>query len=153
MGLRNPQAVNRDQALAEKLADLERRLNQREALGGLQWLPLPLYAGWENLGSGWAPAAFAKDDNNMVHVRGVVRCNTTTVVNSTNASIGLLPENCRSTTHNMFLAHSSANKGNYRVDIYTSGAVFLAEECPTAPSTIEPSNWFSICGFEFPAGI
>ena len=43
----------------------------------LTWIPPTLLNGWENYGGAWVQAGYAKDDQGIVHVRGMIRNGTT----------------------------------------------------------------------------
>jgi len=82
---------------------------------------------WENLGGGWASAAYFKDAFGIVHIEGVIRA-----YGSLPARIFILPAGYRPAAGHIFIVtgrvagFSDADESNGRVDVSSNGDVFMS---------------------------
>jgi microcystin-dependent protein len=79
------------------------------------WADVPLEGAWQNYGSGYPPAQFAKDSLGNVELRGRARYGSLAV------PIGTLPEGFRPEYAEEFLVPCAA--GSARVEVHTDGRV------------------------------
>lgn len=83
------------------------------------WQVVPFQNGWVNYGSGYSPFGFFKDDNGVVHLRGLI---TNGASGSTYAS-ATLPLGYRPPYR--VLAQGQNSGGSVRIDINTSGQIIM----------------------------
>lgn len=85
----------------------------------LEWLPVTFENSWVNYGSPWAEAAFAKDEQGFVHLRGLVKNGTASTTMFT------LPLGYRSAADGsiIFVTHVGEPHAVGRIDVHSTGAV------------------------------
>ncbi len=93
---------------------------------------------WSNYGGVYAPAAYWKDANNIVHLRGVIAGGNAGTV------VFLLPLNLRPHTREIFGVGSNVSLG--RVDVDIDGSVY-------SMSTPGAGGFVSLSGITFLAGV
>lgn len=108
---------------------------------GEAWTEPTLTNSWVNYGGGWANAAYRKDAQGYVHLRGLIKSGTL------GSSAFLLPAGFRPAYTHMVLGHSNVNStwsiaNEGRIDITSSGSV--------VPHPTECTNtWVSLDGIIF----
>lgn len=85
------------------------------------WKALPLGPGWNDYGSGWATAAFRKDQLGRVHLRGLVTRGPG--VPAFGQVIGSLPEGYRPPAALLFVVATGETNAFGRVDVQPGGNI------------------------------
>jgi hypothetical protein len=90
-----------------------------------QWFDMTLQNGWLNYGNPHSVAGFRKDDNGVVHVRGLIKTGTTT----SGTTIATLPDGFRPTgTRNKSVNSTNGSTGSPgRVSISSAGDIKTGE--------------------------
>lgn len=99
------------------------------------WIAPTLLSSWLIFGSDWEDPAYAKDSQNIVHLRGLVRNGIIGV------TVFLLPAGYRPNKKLIFAVKDSTLVGG--VDVLSSGEVRFR--------TGTASNWVSLSGISFAA--
>ena len=128
----------------------------RDLIPTEDWIPLPLYAQngevqchWTNYGGDFADAAYFRDREGVVHLRGLVRANDGTVLDcgatsndvviSTSLPLGYGPED-----RTIFTISSNQEPG--RVDVAPEGTVEIS---PDYPTYADAETWVQLDGISF----
>lgn len=98
------------------------------------WIAAPLQQGWVNYGAGYNDAAYFRDRQGMVHLRGLVRSGQV----GGNQAIFVLPAGFRPPARQLHVVQTADNLG--RLDIGADGRVI--------PTTIN-NGWVSLDGIHF----
>ena len=125
-------------ALDAKVEELETRLNQHAT--NEAWIAPTLLNGWTNYGGRLTTAGFRKDGHGVVHLKGLLRPGTGSIVMT-------LPEGYRPAQARTVATEGWVNNSPHMVgfDLDSSGSV-------RRDSTGSSDTWISLDGISFHAG-
>lgn len=152
MGLRPPQPINREQALAQRLAAIEQRLSQVEGARTTAWTGLPFAAGFGNYELGNVTCKYSKDSNGVVRIQGLAKA---TSPYSYGAVIGTLPEGYRPALNILFPSFyfDGTNTGSAYVPIRSDGTIIIGGSIGGTANTGGSGSWISLYSISFAASL
>jgi len=152
MGLRNPQPINREQAMAQRLAEIEQRLTQIEGARTTAWNGLPFNAGFANYELGNVTCKYSKDSNGIVRIQGLVKA---TSPYSYGATIATLPEGYRPALNILFPSFyfDGTNVGSAYVPVRSDGTILIGGSIGGTTNTGATGSWISLYSISFVASL
>jgi hypothetical protein len=152
MSLRSPEPINREQAMAERLAEIEQRLNQIEGARTTAWTGLPFAAGFGNYELGNVTCKYSKDSNGIVRIQGLVKA---TSAYSYGAVMATLPEGYRPALNILFPSFyfDGANVGAAYVPINSAGQILIGGSIGGTANTGGSGSWISLYSISFAASL
>jgi hypothetical protein len=152
MPLRNPPPVEREQAMAQRLAEIEQRLSQLENARTTAWTALPFATNWGNYELGNVACKYSKDSNGVVRVQGLLKALASYAYGAT---VATLPENYRPAENILYPSFyfDGTNVGACYIPVRSDGSILIGGSIGGTANSGGSGSWISLYSITFVAGL